>query len=77
ENGTVRVNELPSSFHEECIGAVMAKLSVIFDVVSTTPVGIKFTGATTTKTCGGGKEPDGSLRPVGKPQVSGGGSDGK
>ncbi|CAG8500627.1 17618_t:CDS:2, partial [Acaulospora colombiana] len=77
EKGTVRVIELPSSFHEDCIATIIAKLGAIFDVVSATSVGIKFSGATTTKTRGGGKEPDGSLRPVGKPQVSGGGSDGR
>ncbi|CAG8611396.1 16011_t:CDS:2, partial [Cetraspora pellucida] len=77
ENGTVRVIELPSSYHEDCIGTIIRKLGVVFDAVSNTPFDVIFSGATTTKTRGGCKEADGSLRPVGKPQVPRGGSDGR
>ncbi|CAG8502558.1 3543_t:CDS:2 [Acaulospora colombiana] len=77
ENGTVQVIELPSSFHEDCVGAVNGELYSALQSVKNTPSGIKFSEATTTKTCGGGKEADGSFRPVGKPQVPRGGSDGR
>ncbi|GBB88040.1 hypothetical protein RclHR1_14590002 [Rhizophagus clarus] len=76
ENGTVRVIELPSSFHETCISGIVRQINRQLGAVEGTNADIFNYGATTTKSRGSGKEADASFRPVSKPQVNRGGSDG-
>ncbi|RHZ80111.1 hypothetical protein Glove_139g274 [Diversispora epigaea] len=76
ENGTVHVIELPLGSHEGPLRAIERRFSVALESVADTPADIKFCGATTSRTRGGGKEPDASFRPYGKPQVPRDGYDG-
>ncbi|CAG8582896.1 7504_t:CDS:2 [Ambispora gerdemannii] len=76
ENGTVRVIELPSMFHETCVATIMKFLGASVLPVASTNSDLIFFGATTTKTPQRGSEADGSITPVGKLQVPSGGSDG-
>ncbi|RIA94865.1 hypothetical protein C1645_758964 [Glomus cerebriforme] len=76
ENNTVRVIELPSSFHENCVNGIVRQISRQLGAVEGTNVDIFNYGATTTRSRGSGKEADASFRPVSKPQVNRGGSDG-
>ncbi|CAG8718622.1 13814_t:CDS:2, partial [Ambispora leptoticha] len=70
ENGTVRVIELPSKFHEIYVGTIMKFLGA-----SVLPVCFYYSPSLTNSNKKG-CEADGSIIPVGKPQVSHGGSDG-
>ncbi|CAG8640347.1 7944_t:CDS:2 [Paraglomus brasilianum] len=76
ENGTVRVIEIPSKFHEHCVSTINGELYSALRLVKNTPSGFLFPGATTTNSHRSGKEADGSIRPECKPQVPHGGSDG-
>ncbi|CAG8466569.1 2088_t:CDS:10 [Diversispora eburnea] len=79
ENNTVYVTEFPSSFHEDSVSSIMTEFSDVFSCVKNTHARIKFSGATRSKTPtpGVGKEPNGTVRPLRKPQVPSNGYDGK
>ena len=46
ENGTVRVLEIPSKFHEVCVGTINGELYSALRLVKNTPSGFLFPGAT-------------------------------
>ncbi|CAG8602950.1 13859_t:CDS:2 [Funneliformis mosseae] len=77
ENGAVNVIEIPSSFHDICVGAIVQQISgATISVMSTNQSILNF-GSTTTRSRGSGKEADASYRPLAKPRVNNGGSDGR
>ncbi|CAG8516553.1 276_t:CDS:2, partial [Acaulospora colombiana] len=77
ENGSVLVTEIPSKFHEICVGTITVELGIALQALRKSPAGFLFYGATTTTSGRSGKEADVSIRPKGKPQVPRGGSDGR
>ncbi|RHZ45864.1 hypothetical protein Glove_645g6 [Diversispora epigaea] len=76
ENGTVRVVEFPSGFHERGVGAITREINDATRNVKGTNADILSLGATTTRSHGCAKEADASFRPNQKPHVNAGGSDG-
>ncbi|CAI2194041.1 14097_t:CDS:2 [Funneliformis geosporum] len=75
KNGTVIVIELPTKFHERCVGAIIREINLVTGGVRSTNVDILYDGATTTKTPRTGKEADASWLPVSKPRLIRGGCD--
>ncbi|CAI2191208.1 5657_t:CDS:2, partial [Funneliformis geosporum] len=75
ENGTVRIIELPTIFHERCVGSIVRDITFATVGVRSTNLDILYDGSTTRKTPRTGKEADASWLPVSKPRLNGGGCD--
>ncbi|CAI2165553.1 3311_t:CDS:2 [Funneliformis geosporum] len=77
EDGTVRVIEIPSIFHENCERAISREITEQTGGVKSTYADILNYGSSSTKSRGSGKDPDASFRPKAKPRVNRDGSDGR
>ncbi|CAG8757590.1 9084_t:CDS:2 [Rhizophagus irregularis] len=75
ENGTVRVIELPTKFHERCVGSIIDEIAIAMRSVRGTNLGMLNDGSTTTKTRRTGKESDNAWTPSAKPRLIRGGCD--